>query len=373
MVEQHNIVDMPTEPLSEEQVSRLLSDPQPLTAYGCSMNTIQVSDLFDRYRDLGFLYPEKMRLLQPHISRVADNWERLQQAGERLIRIGTYESSGQRFASGVAWRSTTQGWVFQHLVSNSPLASCCMGLYGLANVMRDEDIHSIQVWFRPTNKYMSKVYGSFVSADPKTAAMPSYTLLAVPISSLRDHGRSHDVNFYDQSDKELLRALVYQTRGALFWQAEAFDADDVVLDRVDAQYRMVGLRRYRQVLVLHDHKRSAIQGAALMYRAPLGLNFSFLENRCDLLIDPHLGVVESNRVSLALLQRVAECLSDDELAFLPVTVDAKQAKLFRPEQLLRVQEYNQFIVVREAFTRFYHHLAQRYEPIVQAELEMDAS
>jgi hypothetical protein len=51
-------------------------------------------------------------------------------------------------------------------------------------------------------------------------------------------------------------------------------------------YRALGLRRYRRIWLAMMDGHDAPVGAAIAYRGPLGFNLSFLENRCDVLLDP---------------------------------------------------------------------------------------
>jgi hypothetical protein len=53
-----------------------------------------------------------------------------------------------------------------------------------------------------------------------------------------------------------------------------------------------------------------VVGTALTSVRPLGLNFSFLENRCDLLVDPQLTAAEAADVTAALLQAAVRAYGD---------------------------------------------------------------
>jgi len=68
-------------------------------------------------------------------------------------------------------------------------------------------------------------------------------------------------------------------RGSIYVVAEEELEQDVELNAVDELYRGVGLRRTRQVLAGLSRNKEEPIGAAIAYRGPLGLNFSYLENR----------------------------------------------------------------------------------------------
>src|SRR5690606_38412782 len=90
------------------------------------------------------------------------------------------------------------------------------------------------------------------------------------------------------SDAEALLHLAVAARGRVYAVSEELQHDDLDLEAVDALYRLVGLRRYRKAFVVCQSGSDEPIAAAIAYRGPLGLNFSFLENRCDVLVRPGL-------------------------------------------------------------------------------------
>ena len=63
----------------------------------------------------------------------------------------------------------------------------------------------------------------------------------------------------------------------------------------------------------------------MAYRGPLGLNFSFLENRCDLLLSPGLPPAAAVAVTSALISDAAAAYADFELDDIPVVADSASA------------------------------------------------
>lgn len=86
--------------------------------FECELNTIDVEDLFARYAECGFLYPEKLERLKRFLPEIIENWRRSLKAGDKLHRVVTYENESQdAWASISSWRTTQRGWSTQHLVS----------------------------------------------------------------------------------------------------------------------------------------------------------------------------------------------------------------------------------------------------------------
>src|ERR1700745_2684706 len=131
--------------------------------YGVEGNALSMNQLFALYERTGFLYPGKAARLTPHLGQVRENWRRMLRGGESLLYVvcAGHDKSGR--ASIAVWRTTHHGWMSQHLVSeNNPLGSRAVMLGGTAaSILRGMD-ESYQNWFRPENRFPSRVFGSMV-------------------------------------------------------------------------------------------------------------------------------------------------------------------------------------------------------------------
>src|SRR5262249_8267610 len=156
------------------------------------------------------------------------------------------------------------------------------------------------------------------------SAVHQHMYFAVPKLVPAKRISSVQVTPYDAAQQPALCALATEARGALYVHAEELDRD-VELASVDRLYQAVGLRRTRQVWSAYRKGSSQAIGAALAYRGPLGLNFSFIENRCDLLVSPQLNPAEAADVTTALLQAAAPAYADCALDEIPVVADQGSA------------------------------------------------
>src|SRR5882724_10224429 len=132
-------------------------------AYGVQVNALSVGEIFALYEHAGFLYPDKAARLFPHLEQVRDNWRRMLRADDSLLYVLTAGDKKRGRASLAVWRTTHHGWMSQHLVSeNNPLASRAVMLAGTAaSILRGAD-ESYQNWFRPENRFPSRVFGSMM-------------------------------------------------------------------------------------------------------------------------------------------------------------------------------------------------------------------
>src|SRR5205823_1068668 len=179
-----------------------------------------------------------------------------------------------------------------------------------ASILRGID-ESYQNWFRPENRFPSRVFGSMVQTiGTSHSSIQQHMYFALSRKLPLPSTGGIRVVPYDSSHNEALCAIASVSRGDIYVNAEEL-ASDVELQAVDELYRGVGLRRTRKVWLAYHESKNEPVGAALAYRGPLGANFttileiaeirsqraaigkrgalganfSYLENRCDLLLD----------------------------------------------------------------------------------------
>jgi hypothetical protein len=310
----------------------------------------------------------------PHLQVVKDNWRRLLEAGDSLLYVLTAGNEDEGYASVAVWRTTPDSWVWQHLVSEeNPLRSRAVMLGGLVRCMQGAIGDSQQNWFRPENRFPARVFGSMgESLGDSLSSVRRHMYFAVPRSDGRLHAlaacvgrRSHPVQIvpYDGSRHEALCTLAALARDRVYVAAEALD-QDVDLQAVDRLYRTVGLRRSRRVWLAYRGGTERPVGAALAYRGPLGLNFSFLENRCDLLIDPELSPADATAVSESLVAAALPAYADFELDDIPVVADEASAPALAALGGQFLRNYCQGIWLKDGQPQLYRHVDRFYTRLV---------
>jgi hypothetical protein len=356
---------MPFDVLDQETVNKLPRLSELDAAYGVQVNAIDVDELFALYERTGFLYPEKAARLLPHLQRVKENWDRMLRAGESLLYVLTAGERLRGRASLAVWRSTRRGWTYQHLISESnPYASRAVMLAAEAAMILKASEESAQNWFRPENRFPARVFGSMTDAIGESlSSVHKHAYLAFPRgASLSLEGDIRLVP-YEPSYKADLCALAAQTRGHVYVAAEELTGD-VPLQSLDVLYRQVGLRRYRQVWLAYRNKSKEPVGAAIAYRGPLGLNFSFLENRCDLLLSPSLSAIESGRASAALLGAAVTAYEKFELEHIPLIASEQDVPALLKLGAQFVRQYCQCIWLKDGYPRSYRHVDSFYSRIL---------
>src|SRR6267143_637968 len=315
----------------DQEIVDQLPDLADLHAtYGVQVNAIPVSELFALYERTGFLYPDKAARLTPHIEQVRENWRRMLRGGESLLYVLTAGDEERGRASLAVWRTTHKGWMSQHLVSESnPYASRAVMLdAAAASIVKGVD-ESAQNWFRPENRFPTRVFGSMVETIGESlSSVQRHAYFSFPRKMYLPSGGGIRTLAYNSSHKEALSAIATAARGKIYVAAEE------------------------------------LVGAAIAYRGPLGLNFSYLENRCDLLLHPSLPESDALGVVASLLKASSVAYRDFELDAIPVIADQISVPALLKLGVEFVRHYCQGIWLREGHPRFYRHVDRFYSKLL---------
>ena len=344
-------------------MTKALEQEAIASSISLSMNRFSVQHIFDKYEEVGFLYPAKKKLLTPHFNQIRHNWEKLYHTEECLLwtLAKTDDTPKRNFASISVWRQSNHGLFAQHLVSTgNPMLSLQVMLkaqYLAKHQMVGGIIHASQNWFRPNNRYAYRVFASmFDKLGPEKAALHSFQYLHQPLGgvgvSRLTPFRVEEVTHYDKT----LESFVTKQYGTVFAQGEELNQNDATLAKVGAMFNKYGGVRYRKLLKITDQSTNQLVAAVIANRAPLGLNFSFLENRAYYIIDHQL----TNRNLPALLEvmngHVAEVYEDFALKVIPVVTDQQTADGMIAHGAIFQRTYMQSIWLRAGFDQWYDHI-----------------
>lgn len=356
---------MPFDALDQKTVNTLPLLPDVYDAYGVRVNALSVEEIFALYERTGFLYPEKAARLLPHLGKVRENWRRMLRGGRSLLYVLTAGDKKRGLASLVVWRTTHHGWMSQHLVSeNNPYAARAVMLAAAAASIRKGGDLSAQNWFRPENRFPARIFGSMVqSIGESLSSVQRHAYFALPATLSLPFDDRIRVVPYNPSHKQALAALAFAARGRIYLIAEELERDAEFAE-TDDLYRNVGLRRSRQIWLAYQEKKDEPVGAAIAYRGPLGLNFSYLENRCDLLLHPTLPESDISAASAALLRASSAAYRDFELSEIPVIAEEMATHALYKLGAEFLRHYCQGIWLQDGHPRFYRHIESFYTKLL---------
>lgn len=326
---------------------------------------MSIDDLFQRYMQTGFLYQDKLARLAPFTAEIMDNWRRAAASPDALLRVVTYAGARERtWASLATWRHTIDGWCIQHLVSRGdPLASRAVLLAELDAMIEDPTHLSSQNWFRPDNRLPSRVFGAFTEQlGPASACAQTLTAFEVPLLAVAGSS-SATIAQVTASNQLALVELARAVRGDVYVTAEGLAQEDFELDRIDGLYRRVGLFRYRRAWLAYVDGQ--LVAALVAYRGPLGLNYSFVENRADLLLSPACPPSSVVHVTRQLVAAASDQYRDFRPGYVPLFVDEHGAPQLVSAGLLPIRRYCQAIHLRACYARYRAHLQTTFARVVE--------
>lgn len=349
-----------------------------LRDFKVTYNKISISRLLKKYESIGFLYPAKKRLLDPYFPQIKDNWKKLKASPDRLLWILNKEDQVKdHFSSVSVVKYYNRGVIAQHLVSNgNPFLSLELmqaAQYVVANCFDGTEINSSQNWFRPDNRYAYRIFASVVKKLGKSQATLSlFHYLQINLHTL--NCQSNDaVQIEDlaKADAPLNQFLADQM-GEAFVIGEELDSADLRQENISAQFQKVGLRRTRRVLKIVDRASQSVIGGIIVNRAPLGLNFSFLGNRCLLILDKNLNPQQRKHILPSILQSIKPHYQDFALGVLPLLTDAASSTVLQSLGAQYLREYLQCIWLRAGFQDWYAHI-QSFLQAIEARRHRKAS
>jgi hypothetical protein len=246
---------------------------------------------------------------------------------------------------------------------NNPHASRAVMLAAAAAIRKGCDL-SAQNWFRPENRFPARVFGSMMQTiGERLSSVQRHAYFALPKTLLLPIEKRIRVVPYSPSHKQALFEIAWAARGSVYVMAEELQ-QDVEFNAVDELYRGVGLRRTRHVWLAYRANREEPIGAAIACRGPLGVNFSYLENRCDLLLHPTLPESEVSEVASSLLKASSAAYEDFELDEIPVIAEEMATNVLFKLGAEFLRHYCQGIWLKNGHPRFYRHVDGFYSKLL---------
>ncbi|MFK8008628.1 MAG: hypothetical protein AB8H03_19875 [Saprospiraceae bacterium] len=325
-------------------------------------NKTTVADLFEKYEDIGFIYPVKKEFLAPHYQQIKSNWEKLQDTAEDLLWMMTNDQNKEKhFASISVWKSSNYGLLAQHLVSDgNPFLSLKVMLaaqYRAEHYYDESQVRSSQNWFRPDNRYAFRIFASmFKKLGEEKASLLRFEYLHLPLEKIVVQNQTQfDINEVTGIDAELI-SFVKKQYGNVFVRAEELDQEDIQLKKIADDFKKYGIDRSRKVFKIKNKKSQKVIACIIANRGPIGLNFSFFENRAYYILDKNLTEKQRVEILPAMHEQIKPYYSDFEFQKIPIATDEKTSEVLQLQGAHFFKTYMQSIWMREGFAQWYEHI-----------------
>ncbi|MEM7201733.1 MAG: hypothetical protein AAF628_15805 [Planctomycetota bacterium] len=276
--------------------------------YGCRCNAYSPDQVFAAYERLGFLYAAKRRRLAPLWDRIKATWVAAMTQPD-LMSVATWGPlNGPRAATGMRLR-IGHGYGGQHWAAGeSPTGTMALTLAVLAGASTRQRATGFQIWYRPQNRMPARVFGGAARSAGARGAERQQCLLMVPRPLTRTNGI--EVARWTPGHRPEVTAFAQSEAGKVWTTVSELDTSDAEWAASDRLWARVGLRYWRRVFVAR--RQGASCGLAIVHRGPVGLNFSLLENRAELVLARDAPPTVRSATAAALIEAaVAE--ADPEL------------------------------------------------------------
>lgn len=338
-------------------------------------NSLSFDELFTHYNDAGFLYQEKRKNLLPHLDLIRHNWNLGWAAGRDIMWTLIYQEERlNKMGTVTTWKTTANSWQSQHLTSQQYAA----GVLHLLLAAQDEGIHintgSAQNWYSPTNNFAMKVYGRMeriLGADCADSCLLNY--LQVDPFTLKHTSGRYKIHRCTDKDHTMIQLLAEQYRGRVYCAAEDLNTCDVEMSGLNQEYQKFGLSRKRYIWVAVEKDGGNPKGMIIAYRGPFGFNFSFLENRCDLMVAPSISQDHRRHVCRLLVHSAAFAYFDDTsfpeypIHHMVVLTDALCSEVLTELGAVRTRQYYQGIWMNPGFEKWKDYMRRVFSIVLKRE------
>ena len=328
-----------------------------------AFNKISVSKLFKKYESIGFIYPEKKVILQPYWSKIKSNWKKLLQNPNDLLWIlTTDQQQAEKFASVSVIKQGNYGLLAQHLVSEgNPFLSLKVMLaaqHRAEHSYNEHEVKSSQNWFRPNNRYAFRVFASMLDRlGSNKANLRAFQYLLMPLKCICQAESDKYYATEIQSPQSEFLSFIENQYGRVFIQGEELDQEDLMLKKLNALYQKSGLQRKRRIILIKSKVTNQVTACIIANRAPLGLNFSFLENRAYYIVGKNMNRAEIPTLLKFMNSQIKSFYRDLALGAIPIVTDLPEKEAFEKIKGAQfIRSYMQSIWLREGFSEWYAHI-----------------
>ena len=333
-----------------------------------STYNMTVSDLFDLYKKTNFTYKEKQKRIEKHIQLITNNWEAALSLGNELLWITISKSSKTNAMATISsWLSNNKTWMAQHMASSGDAPGLVSVLLNTLakTITKRKRIKACLNWYCKDNETASRFYDEIEEAIGKEhSSNKPYEYLNIYNTLESSKSKDICIKRCKPDMRKDLCDIALKTNGRIYLIAEDFDNSDLELNSLNKKYLKAGLARKRYIWLAYYSNKPV--GAAICYRGPLGLNFSFFENRCDLLINTNNDNLKED-ICLALLSQAKNVYFDPTfdtqikhihypLEYFPVACLSNVYEQLKNIGVEHFRDYNQCYWLREGFENYYRYL-----------------
>lgn len=327
-----------------------------------AFNEMSIDHLFKKYEEVGFLYPAKKTLLRAHFAKLTQHWKKLINAENDLLWfMNTIEKCERCFASVSICKETNAGVLAQHLISNGNPSTSLKVILAAQNRAKqlygENQYRACQNWFQPDDRYLFRVFATMYDhLGPDKSSLMLFHYLHLPLIHIKENfGWDYQAEVVEGFDPECI-SFIRRQYGGVFVKAEELDQEDIGLKELGENFATLGLKRERGVYKIRDTHTQKIVACIVANRAPLGMNFSYLENRAYYILDKNLESADRRLVLHTANAVMKPFYQDIPLQAIPIVTDACTSSELIGLRAFFVRVYMQSIWLQKGFKLWDNHI-----------------
>lgn len=266
-------------------------------------------ELWGFFKETRFLYAQKLETLaaiQPEVERT---FAALLGHSDRVFKSLIYREDRTPIGHLSCVRSYRKTWVIQHLAgftrTRGKQAPQILNA-GVAEYIEHNAIEYVKIYFRPENKWPSRVFGGFARklSDPHRSDLRTFEHLVVPTNAEIPAGETAaGIRIVEAKGSDLAAVEHhYVAQGeSLLIRSDDLTRSSLDLSDLDADFRMLGLSRRRVTLLAM--RGDVPLGFALCELTSPGVNLSELFSSMRIAVFPPSGLDEAEKVRLEAATR----------------------------------------------------------------------
>ncbi len=230
----------------------------------------------------GFLYPEKLRILDKEASR--HTFERLLGETNPAMKTLVSRQDGELLGHLSAIRAYSKTWEIQHLATKTTGNAMVLGRHLYMAIVEYLDQRDDSIWirslFQPSNRWANRIFGRYERrfTDPgrKEAFIYDYVVLDNRHEPLSEPEFDIEIRPMVAADLRTVEQLFLTTGRGISLEALDLQPDELTLRSVGRIYESISLYRRREAIVAEGGGR--IRGFAFLEFSSPALNLSEVTN-----------------------------------------------------------------------------------------------
>lgn len=250
------------------------------------LRAINAEGLWQHYLTAGFLYPDKLRRLEPVLPAIHAGLPRLLAAPPDVFQLHAARVDGRLVASASVFRDCDGTYVPHHAVSQSHPASMVGCLRSIALTLgANPDAQFMVFYARPENRWPTRLARDITARHPAhlTTQMIRDYMIAYP-QLVRNVAAGSGRPDPASVGVEILSDVAVAGLGTLQAWALGLTPGALSMPTTRDQFAAAGLSRER--VVVPAVRDGALAGFGLVFVSSVPMNFSFLCSRIELVIHP---------------------------------------------------------------------------------------